>query len=652
MKSTQRKSGATALKQPVVVEPRAYTRLNHFFERYQDAFFYLSIALAVLMSICMFDTKVSLSGDDCDYILSADAFWRHFTFPGFRGPLYPIILSPFIGLFGMNLIVLKSLSAVFILLSLWLTYKSFKGIIPAGVLMPSLLLASVCSFIFFYASYTYSEPLFMLTQALFVYFFSKFFLRVDNATYTLKHDWKKYLILGAFALAMGLTRSIGYAAVGAVALYFIVKGQWKNLLYTLVAVAVVFLAFQLFKKVVWPASGSAYDIRNYLAKDYYNLNGGMEDLPGFWIRLRDNSLVYLSAFLCQMLGVVRETPSNWFMPSAARTIIIYVFYFVGMIIVVRRNAPLLFTGIYVGVLNFASFVVLQNIWAQDRLIMIYYPLILIFLLGALYFALNTKRSRRFFFVYPVVLLILFGGTLNNTRLRVGRTLPVLQQNLLLGDPLYGFTPDWQNFIKASQWIAKNAEKDAVIVSRKPSMSMVYTGRNFTGLPASLTVPADTLLYLKGDTSLVPIVADASHGAMSGEVLRYIITPIGDLTLGGKRAPVACVYTYPRQDLPLVLQDMEQQGVAYTLDLDDVVAQCRKIDVRIYDPDMMLRLLHESKINYLLLAQLRIDPTRNTGQYINNIHRYAWFISAKYPGCFETIKTFGTSEPCEILKLVQ
>ena len=169
---------------------------------------------------------------------------------------------------------------------------------------------------------------------------------------------------------------------------------------------------------------------------------------------------------------------------------------------------------------------------------------------------------------------------------------------------------------------------------------------------TLTVPADTLLYLKGDTSLVPIVADASHGAMSGEVLRYIITPIERLTLGGKEAPVACVYTYPRQDLPLVLQEMEQQGVAYTLDLDDVVAQCRQIDVRIYDPDMMLRFLHEHKINYLLLAQLRIDPTRNTGQYINNIHRYAWFISAKYPGCFETVKTFGTSEPCEILKLVQ
>ena len=91
---------------------------------------------------------------------------------------------------------------------------------------------------------------------------------------------------------------------------------------------------------------------------------------------------------------------------------------------------------------------------------------------------------------------------------------------------------------------------------------------------------------------------------------------------------------------------------YTLDLDQTIAQCQTADVRIYDPDMMLRLLKEQHVTYLLLAQLRIDPTRNTGQYINNIHRYAWFISTKYPDSFEIIKTFGTSEPCEILRLIR
>ena len=614
----------------------------------------LTMALATLMSIVMFDAKVSLSGDDCDYILAADAFWHHFAFPGHHGSLYPIVLSPFVGLFGYRLVLLKFLSVLFTVGAFGFLYKAFERRIPSAVLIPSMLLAAICSYIFFYAGYTYSEPLFMLLQSIYFYFFSRYFwVEGGTPSYTLRKDWKKYLTLGALTLAMGLTREIGFCVIGVVILYFAIKGRWKDLLYTVGAALLMLAAFYLVKAILWPNVAAGHSFTNLMAKDYYNPNAGMEDTAGLLSRFWDNSRVYLSAFLCQMMGVMPETPSNRFDMSATRTLIIYGLYFAALVVIlVRRDAPLLFAGLYAGVLNFASFVVLQIIWAQDRLITIYYPLILLFLLGALYYAFSSARLRRFFIVYPVVLLILLGGTLNITRNRVGRTLPVLQQNLLLGDPLYGFTPDWQNFIKASQWVATNTEKDAVIVSRKPSMSKVYTGRDFAGLPASLTVPADTLNYLKGDTSLVAVVADGSKGVMSGEVLRYIITPLSKFMIGDKPSPAACVYTFPRANLAEALREMEQMGVPYTLDLDQTIAQCQTADVRIYDPDMMLRQLKEQHVTYLLLAQLRIDPTRNTGQYINNIHRYAWFISTKYPDSFEIIKTFGTSEPCEILRLIR
>lgn len=614
----------------------------------------LTMALATLMSIVMFDAKVSLSGDDCDYILAADDFWHHFIFPGHHGSLYPIVLSPFVGLFGYKLVLLKFLSVIFTVGSFWFFYKAFERRIPSAVLIPAMLLAAVCSYIFFYAGYTYSEPLFMLLQSVYLYFFSRYFwVEGGTPSYTLRKDWKKYLTLGALTLAMGLTREIGFCVIGVVILYFAVKGRWKDLLYTVGAALLMLAAFYLIKGILWSNVQVGTSFTNLMAKDYYNPNAGMEDASGLMVRFWDNSRIYLSAFLCQMLGVIPETASNWFHMSITRTIIIYLIYFVALVfIMVRRNTPLLFAGLYTGVLNFVSFVVLQTIWGQDRLIMIYYPLILTFLLGALYYAFSTARLRRFFIVYPVVLLILLGGTLNITRNRVGRTLPVLQQNLLLGDPLYGFTPDWQNFIKASQWIATNTEKDAVIVSRKPSMSKVYTERDFAGLPASLTVPADTLNYLKGDTGIVAVVADAAKGVMPGEELRYIITPVGNFIIGDLETPVACVYTFPRSELEKILHEMRQAGIAYTFDLDQTIAQCQTADVRIYDPDMMLRLLKEQHVTYLLLAQLRIDPTRNTGQYINNIHRYAWFISTKYPDSFEIIKTFGTSEPCEILRLIR
>ena len=492
----------------------------------------LTMALATLMSIVMFDAKVSLSGDDCDYILAADAFWHHFAFPGHHGSLYPIVLSPFVGLFGYRLVLLKFLSVLFTVGAFGFLYKAFERRIPSAVLIPSMLLAAICSYIFFYAGYTYSEPLFMLLQSIYFYFFSRYFwVEGGTPSYTLRKDWKKYLNLGALTLAMGLTREIGFCVIGVVILYFAIKGRWKDLLYTVGAALLMLAAFYLVKAILWPNVAAGHSFTNLMAKDYYNPNAGMEDTAGLLSRFWDNSRVYLSAFLCQMMGVMPETPSNRFDMSATRTLIIYGLYFAALVVIlVRRDAPLLFAGLYAGVLNFASFVVLQIIWAQDRLITIYYPLILLFLLGALYYAFSSARLRRFFIVYPVVLLILLGGTLNITRNRVGRTLPVLQQNLLLGDPLYGFTPDWQNFIKASQWVATNTEKDAVIVSRKPSMSKVYTGRDFAGLPASLTVPADTLNYLKGDTGRgAPLYHHAPrqvHGwqyAVCGRLCLYLPT---------------------------------------------------------------------------------------------------------------------------------
>lgn len=630
--------------------PSFAQRFDAFFDRHRRAFFLFTMIVAALMCICMFDTKVSLSGDDCDYILGADEFWHHFVFPTHHGSLYPIVLSPFVGLFGYKIVLLKFLSVLFTIGAFWFFYKAFEGKIPSAVLMPSMLLAALCSYIFFYSGYTYSEPLFMFLQSLYLYFFSRYFWTEDTPTYTLKRDWKKYLTLGALTLTMGMTREIGFCVIGAVILYFAVKGRWKDLLYTVGAALLMLAAFYTLKGLIWPSVQVGTSFTNLMAKDYYNPAAGMEDAAGLQTRFWDNSKIYLSNFLCQMLGVIGERPSNFLDVDVTRTVILYALFFASFILVARRNAPLLFASLYVGVLNFASFVVLQAIWAQDRLIMIYYPLILIVLLGGLFYGFSAPKLRRLSFVYPVVLLLLLGGTLKTTSGRVGRTLPVLQQNVLLGDPLYGLTPDWQNFIKASQWIATNTDKNAVIVSRKPSMSKVYTGRDFAGLPASMVVPADTLSYLKGDTSIVPVVADGTRNIIQGEMLRYVISAKAPFMIGSQQTIMACVYAFPRGEADRILQELSQAGVTYTLDLDPIIELARTPDLRIQDPDMMANFLLEHHIEYLLLAQLRIDPTQNTGEYINNIHRYAWTISMKYPGAFETVKTFGTSEPCEIIKL--
>jgi MFS family permease len=629
-----------------------YSKIEGFFERNQQVFFVISMMLSALVSILLFDVKVSLSGDDCDYLIGADDFWHHFTFPTGHGALYPMVISPLVGIFGMKLILIKSLSTVFVLLSIGLLYTGIRGKVPAIVLIPTLLLVSICSYVFFYASHTYSEPLFMLMQGLLVYFFSKYFLGKDDVSYKLKTDWRKYFILAGLALCMTLTRSIGYGVIGVFILFFVIERRWKDLLYIIAASIIVFVLFQILKSVLWPGIGEAYDIKNYLAKDYFNPNAGMEDLPGLWKRFAENSMTFLSVFLYQFMGLYPETPSSIIPINPGRTILVYLIFAVCLTVLFKRNKTLLFAGLYVGVMCFFSFVLLQSSWGQDRIIVVYYPFILLFILGGFCYLFQIKALRKAFFIYPLLLAVTGYGTFSITKNRIERNIPVLQENLL-GNPLYGLTPDWENFIRGSQWAAKNLDKNAVIVSRKPTISKVYTGRDFVGMYGALTVPVETLDSLKNhDSDHTVMVMDISKRALQGEPVKYVVNFNNLILINGAQASAVCIYLMPNMHMAETIRSLDENDLKYTLDYDGFVDQCKRMEsIRVYDPEMMFRYLQDNRIDYLLLPQLRMDPTRNSGVFINTVHRFYWYISYKYPGRFRTVHTVGTEEPCEIIEFI-
>jgi hypothetical protein len=656
MKKNNRRSQAESVK---AARPGLLDRFERWTEGRRELLFVLSMGVCVLMSVFLFDVKVSLSGDDSDYIVAADNFRRHFAFPGGHAPLYPMLLAPFVWAFGMNLMVFKLLSAVCLVFSFWLLYKSFYRVLPAAVLMPGLLLASLCSYIFFYAGYTYSEPLFMLFQGLFLYFFSRYFLvpQGDVSYGPGGGGWRKYLLVATFALCMALTRSIGYAVLGVAVLFLMLRRRWKDALYMSAAFVLVFALFQIFKSIAWPGTGEAYGISRLFSKDPYNPAMGLEDFPGMVKRFTENSDIYLSFYLYQFLGAIREMPGpEYIFVDSLRTVIIYLLYAFCMVMVWKRNRALLFVGMYAGIMNFASFIALQSLWGQDRLIMVYYPLMLLFLLGGIYYMFRFKVMRKWFAVYLLLLLAIGYGNVNTGLKKIRRNLPVLQQNLL-GDRLYGLTPDWQNFIKASQWAAKNLDKDAVIVSRKPSISKVYTGRDFVVTPTALVAPLDSLIAFKNrkpaDWSI--LVADAEDGVFRGDLFQYVGKRVegNKFFFGGKEVIFFGVYLVPDEYLPEMLATMTGIGMAYTLDFDDIINQCRNIkSFRFHDPNMMQRYLEDNNIRYLLLPKLRAYTSRKTDSYINDVHNYRDYISIKRPDSFRTIHTIGTDEECEIVEFIR
>jgi len=639
--------------------------INNFLDRHERLIFIIAMILSVLMSILMFDPKVSYSGDDSDYIVDAKGFWENFTYPGLRGALYPMFLAPFIGIFGMNLILLKALSAIFIVSSVWLLYRSFRSLVPPLVLAPTLILFSINSFVFFFASQTFSEPFYLLVQGLFFLCFSRYFLQERATPLQLKKDWRKYLIIGVLALAMTLTRSIGYGIVIGMALYFILRLQWKDLLLSLAAIAMIFFLYQTVLSLLYgtgmSATGGAYSIDFLLSKNPYDPNNGAETFAGLIDRIKNNADIYLSNYLCQYFGVIKERISNEFSISTFRTIIICALYFASLIIAfIKRNKALLFTGLYIGVMFFATFVVLQPTWGEDRKMMIYYSHTLLFLFGGLYLLFQLKELKKAFFIYPVILIIILIGTSINTKAKVGRNLPILQQNML-GNDLYGYTPDWENFVRMCRWANDKLEKDAVIVSRKPSISYIYTGRTFRGI---YNVPSVNIADLvseydktdKTDTLYFAIRTLTQFVPGISQYIQYIIVSKDNssFTVNNQalNSIMICKLSKTRFD-EVTSKVLQEQNINYSTDYENIIKQLTSLDqsqFKITSPDQLKDQLNGVK--YLLLPKIRVYTGVRTEYFINTIHQYVTFIQLKYPQCFLLVHTIGKDETCELAEYVE
>ncbi len=635
-------------------------KLENFITKNEQKLFLFSLLLAGVISLLLFDVKVSLSGDDCDYIVAAGEFWKNFTYPGHHGPLYPIILSPFVGIFGIKLPLLKFLSIVFIVASLWFFYKSFRRIVPAIVTIPALLLVSINPHVLFFASYTYSEPLFLFLQSLFFYFFSTFFWRNDMA-YTLKNNWDIYVIISLIIIGMGLTRTVGFATIGVVALYFCLERRWKDLFFTTGIFVLLFGFFYLSKPIIWPESSTVQSFETLLAIHPYNPELGAEDVKGLILRVIQNSHIYLSSFLYKYLGFRSWTD----IPLEDRpwlSALTYILFFFSLFAVFKKNKYLLFAGVYAGVMLFTNFILLHKLWAQDRFLMVYYPFVVLFLAGGLYYFFKENMSKKIAFLFPVILLSVFIGTGIHAKNRIGLNLPILQQNLL-GNDLYGLTPDWENFIKMSRYVNEKYDKETVIVSRKPSISFIYTGRSFLGIYSVPYVNINDITEAyrkeKDDYQFLVVELQSSQQLLAGltPFLQYILISkqTGSFTINDKKIQGAIVYRINKSIFSREITDyLDANNFNYTLDYDSYLKQYvddTYINYQITNPDMLLENIKNANVKYLILAKIRLYTAQNTGMYVNTIHQYISFIQFKYPNQFNIIHTIGKDETCELAEFI-
>lgn len=83
--------------------------------------------------------------------------------------------------------------------------------------------------------------------------------------------------------------------------------------------------------------------------------------------------------------------------------------------------------------------------------------------------------------------------------------PILKRNLA-GDIYYGYTPDWQNYLKMSRFVGDSLPSNAYVACRKAPMSFVYgQGKKFYPVYNVLSSDPDSVLNIFKRDSVTHVI---------------------------------------------------------------------------------------------------------------------------------------------------
>jgi hypothetical protein len=627
-------------------------KMENWCSRHRAALLYTCLSAALLLSLLLFNAKITDGADDALYI---EASYRYATgffdyYYTFTAPLYCMFLALPVALFGLNLVVLKLFSVAFFVAGIYFLYAAFKNRIPNAVLFPALFLTALNSLFLFYASQTYTE---CFTLALTGVFFILFF-KTDDVTEqgaALRANWRTFLCLGLAAFLLYMSRNVAAVIPVVMLAYFLFQKKYATAVYSLLS----FLFFTLlYQQVIVPLCWGHLNLGSRFAgqgsmmwnKDAYNTGLGREDFGGMVQRFFENARIYFSQ-LFDITGLKSSTTPHSYLFAA----LIILLVAVGVAFAVRKNKKhVVAAAIYAATFLGASFISLHTSWAQHRLVMIYIPLIAVVVFYAFVALLKLKHARWLQWVYPAGLVVLLGINVTVDFKKVKENFPVLQHNLS-GDKYYGFTPDWVNYFKMSEWAAATLPADEVVACRKASMSFVYTGgRSFKGITGVPSVAVDSALRDANFAHhFVGLVPDGMPQLLYDEIRPYM----NALFISDNKMWHA--YDLPYDMYQYFVAMITPVNVAWYETPEAMLAAVKK-DTRSYAvyPDRLLDALRSDSVGYVINASLRTNPKQKTNNVITTITRFMYFIEQKYPGTFQKIHQIGSDngEPAMIYKVME
>jgi hypothetical protein len=464
-----------------------FDKIENWANKNDQRLFFGLVLLTLFLTFISFNARISEAHDDALYL---EGGWRFVNeFPNFfytqNAPLYPMFLAILIKLIGFKLIVFKLVSSIFNLFGFVLFYKAIRHRLPAVVFLPVIIFQACNYLIIYYASMTFTEAFYFLLQGFFFYMGVQIIDVLKTANADLKTQWKTWLLLGLSMFLISTLKSSAVVVLPAVLLFFAVDKNWKAAGFSLGSYLIFKVPYELLVKSIWHADNQFKgQSKILLQKDPYDAGAGQEDMGGFIVRFIENINLSLSKRFYQLLGWKDEFNSEVNGYIAIITLAIALFGF-WQIVKDKRREMLLFS-LFTGAQLALSFVILQVRWDQARITLVGMPIILALMFYGLYAAFGQKK---WYAIYMVIAVLVSGSVVMSSFKRGFANLPIIKKNIK-GDKFYGYTPDWQNFLKCSEWCADSLPENSLVASRKAPMSFVYGhGKKF--FPVYSVIQRDT-----------------------------------------------------------------------------------------------------------------------------------------------------------------
>ncbi|MDO4461201.1 MAG: glycosyltransferase family 39 protein [Bacteroidia bacterium] len=468
--------------------------------RKYDIYFWIITIVTLVFGLLLFNLRIDEGGDDSTYICRAMDVVSSGTYPTFQGPLYPWFLAIFVALFGPNLLVLKLTSLVCILCGHIVFYKLARKKLNNELLLAALGLLSINSLYLFFASQTYSESLYLLVQSIFL----GLLLRLeDNATdkITVKQVLSLIVPIAICILCGYLIRTVGVFWLLVAVVYLCIRKYYKNAVILVGATILSLGVWTGVKTMIWGESKGQSQLTQLTQVHPYEVEKGQETIGGYFVRFAENSEKYLSKHMLRIAGFKavnsRET-------SAIGTILIYVVFLYGAFIAYRKgNKVVILCAVLSATMMGVTFFALQTLWDQYRLIIPYVLAAYIVLIYGLYqlFLLLGKKIASIGIGTIVCLsaILSFAQTIQKIDLMQLKT-------NLSGNMLYGYTPDWYNYLGMCQAVAEHLPEDSFVACRKPNMARIYAGgKKFHGIYNFQTEDPDELLNALKERGVTHII---------------------------------------------------------------------------------------------------------------------------------------------------